>query len=265
MDPRRRRNTPALLAALGLALSAPATARAGVWVGLMGDQDFAAGTRRVDDSRIRATGVGEPAPFNVMSGDDRTGSPGSLGRVHFTHAVDPAALSAAAGGVRSASLTLGLLDIDSPRHSPATVRLYLDGVAQPLRLLRGISASHTPSSADVVTVPVPINLLKDGSLTVELRAIRRAPGFSGNAIGVDFSRLTINTVSPIPGDTPTPPGPTDPPGPPVPPLPPGPPAPHDPPPQSVPLPGAAAAGANAMLVLAGLGLLRRFRRQCYRY
>src|SRR5438270_3828653 len=109
----------AIPAVLGLAMMAavtlvrPGTARAGVstFQYQLGQQDFAGDNTPVFDSQIRAAGAGETYPFNgTVFGDDRTGKLGSL---EFTHTFDAATILRQSNGMLSASLTLGVIDIDS--------------------------------------------------------------------------------------------------------------------------------------------------------
>jgi hypothetical protein len=190
-------------AVLGLAMMAavtlarPATARAGLstFQYQLGQQDFAGDNTPIYDSQIRAAGAGEAYPFNgTVFGDDRTAKLGSL---QYTHTFDAATILRQSDGMRSASLTLGVIDIDSPPGSKPTLGVWFNGVRQPVdALFTGISAPGIPSSAEVVTVPVPLHLLGDGSLNVRLTALRAAPGFRGNSIAVDFSKLSIEADLP---------------------------------------------------------------------
>ncbi len=172
---------------------------AGLSVFQLGEQDFIPSGGLIWDSDIKAAGLGEPSPFDGTNfGDDRTRS---LGSIKWTHAFTLPALEHG-DVIRSASLTIGVIDIDSPPGYPATVRLKLNGHRQPVDAFTGISMPGLPSSAQVVTVPVPVELLSEGELMVYLQAIRHAPGFPGNAIELDFSRLAIETspgILPNPG------------------------------------------------------------------
>lgn len=270
MHRRRRRSPllPSIACAVGAACAgvcSPGTARAGVaaTTGLvahdfqLGEQDFPAGTTPVYDWRIKQAGLGEQAPFNgQMFGDDRTRS---LGAFQFTHTFDLSGLT-----VRAAELTIGLVDIDSPIGSTKpTIRVSFNGVVQPSAPFTGISSAFAQSSVDVVTVPVSLDLLKSGALTVTVQAIRHAPNFLGNAIGADFSRLTIFAD---PQSSPSGPG--------VPDGPSGPSGPGsndggggggsnggggggDGPPNLVPLPSGGPVIAAALLALAGQRLFKR--------
>src|SRR4051794_28143228 len=204
-DLRIARRTP--LAALGMALVAiavlarPGPARAGLssFQYTLGQQDFAGDNTAIFDLQIRTAGAGEPYPFDgTVFGDDRTGKLGSL---EYTQTFDVGTLRAMPGGVRSASLTLGVIDIDSPPGWKPTLGVWFNGVRQPTdALFTGISAPGIPSSAEVVTVPVSLDLLGRGSLGIRLAALEHAPGFRGNSIAVDFSTLTIDEETPTPPD-----------------------------------------------------------------
>lgn len=153
----------------------------------LGEQDFADGRAPVLSSEIRAAGAGEQYPFDgsIFGHDMET----SLGAFEYAHAFDLRGATA-----RAAMLTIGLIDIDSPPDAPLdTVGLTLDGVAQPENLLAGLSALGSPSSAEVVSIMVPLEMLADGSLTVGVVAKRPGAGNLGNAIEADFSRLVVET------------------------------------------------------------------------
>jgi hypothetical protein len=182
-------------------LAGPGAARAGLvsFQYPLGQQDFAGDNTPVFDWQIRTAGTGEDFPFDgTVFGDDRSGKLGSL---QYTQSFDVGTLRAMPGGMRSASLTLGVIDIDSPPGWRPTLGVWFNGVRQPTDpLFTGISAPGIPSSAEVVTVPVSLNLLDRGSLGIRLAALEHAPGFRGNSIAVDFSTLTIDTETPGPPD-----------------------------------------------------------------
>src|SRR4051812_38451444 len=107
------RRTPAavvVVSALGLAACGPPAARAGSTTLQLGQQDFANGTTRVYEWQVRAAGKGEPFPFDgTVFGDDRTGAFGSLS---YTHTFSPPAVLAHGAVIRSATLTIGIVDVD---------------------------------------------------------------------------------------------------------------------------------------------------------
>ncbi|MDB5295934.1 MAG: hypothetical protein JWO31_1917 [Phycisphaerales bacterium] len=178
--------TAAVLAGAVATLAAAAPARAGVATYRLGEQDFAHLAGPVLVSQAKAAGANEAYPFDgTVFGDDRTKS---FGTVSFAYAL--AAPPAAAPG----TLTLGLIGLDATPGSPATVRLFLDGIEQPNDAFAGVSSPLYRSSASVVTVPVPADLLADGRLEVTVKAVRHGPAFPGNAIEADFSTLTVATV-----------------------------------------------------------------------
>lgn len=210
----------------GLSALAPSSAAlAGVVEVQLGEQDFADGDTPIYVSHIREAGAGEAYPFDgTIFGDDETPV---LGGFEYVHEFD-----LAGHGVLSATLTIGLLDHDSPPDDEdGTVALFFDGVAQPTGAFVGISDRMEPSSAEVVTVPVPAELLADGRLTVQVVAERPGMGMLGNSIEADFSRLTILATDPAPG-------------------------PIDPPPAAaIPLPPAL---GMASVLIAGIACLRGF-------
>lgn len=174
------------VAAVGSAATA-GVAGAGTVQFQLGEQDFADGRAPVLSSEIRSAGAGEQYPFDgsIFGHDMET----SLGAFEYAHAFDLRGATA-----RAATLTIGLIDIDSPPDAPLdTVGLTLDGVAQPDGLLAGLSALGSPSSAEVVSITVPVEMLADGSLKVGVFAKRPGAGNLGNAIEADFSRLVVET------------------------------------------------------------------------
>jgi hypothetical protein len=176
----------------------------------LGEQDFADGTTPIYSSEIRAAGNGEAYPFDgTLFGHDVKSS--GLGAFDYLHTFD-------LGGGRpvAATLTVGLIDIDSPADHPFdTIALAFDGVSQPDKPLAGISAVDSPSSVEVVDISVPIELLGDGMLHVNFAARRAGYGNLGNAIEADFSRLVIETAAAVvPGPDDLTPDPIIDPGPP---------------------------------------------------
>jgi hypothetical protein len=180
------------IAVLAAVFAGAAEAGAGTVQFQLGEQDFADGRTPVMSSEIRQAGAGEQYPFDgTIFGHDLQPS---LGAFEYTHAFDLHGATAL-----SAMLTIGLIDVDSPADAPAeTVGLTFDGVAQPTEPLRGISATGAASSVEVVNIPVPIDLLADGSLTVSVAALRGGFSNVGNAIEPDFSRLIVETAAFVP-------------------------------------------------------------------
>jgi hypothetical protein len=163
----------------------------------LGEQDFSDGQTPVWTSDIRSAGAGEPYPFDgTIFGDDERPV---LGQFQYVHEFDLAGATAT-----SARLTIGLLDLDSPpEDDQGTIALYFNGVRQSAQSFVGISDRAEPSSAEVVSVPVPLDLLADGHLTVTIQATEAGPGQMGNSVEADFSRLVIQTTDvPVvqPGD-----------------------------------------------------------------
>jgi hypothetical protein len=197
----RKTTASAGLALLCALMFAPAVPRAyaGSAKFLLGDQDFSDGASPLLESAITAGGAGEPFPFDgTIFGSDATNELGSFAYVHTF----PATMR-----VTSATLTIGLLDHDSPPSLPVdTIDIFFDGVQQPDDAFIGISAYSFifPSSASVVTMPVDPALLADGQLEVRVTATRAGSDsrFTGNSIHPDFSALTVHTppsvVVPLP-------------------------------------------------------------------
>ena len=178
--------------AAGATLLAGPSALGGLVTHRLGEQDFAhgAGPVLVDDAR--SAGGNEAFPFDgTVFGDDRARK---FGTVRFAYAFKPSAVPA------DGTLVLGLIGLDSAPGSPATVRLYLDGIEQPNDAFAGASSPLFRSSASVVSVPVDGDLLSDGALEVTVKAFRRSPGYPGNAIEADFSTLSLFDLSTPPGN-----------------------------------------------------------------
>lgn len=155
----------------------------------LGQQDFMDGAHPVFTTDIKAAGAGEPAPFDGSQfGDDRTRALGEFSYTHGFFFSGPAPVSA--------TLTVGILDVDSfPGDKRPTMRYFLDGVEQPGDAFTHISNPDSNSSAEVVTVSVPLHMLSDGLLdvTFEAKRSRKQRSFrgAGNAIAPDFSVLSL--------------------------------------------------------------------------
>lgn len=200
------RTTFRTFACLAAVLCAARMAGAGAAQFQLGEQDFADGKTPVYSREIREAGAGEAYPFDgTIFGNDVKPHQGAF---EFEHMFDLGTAEPTSG-----TLTVGLIDIDSPPDQPLdTVLVYFDGVPQPTDLLRGISAAGVPSSVEVVDIPVPAELLADGMLHVSVVAAKPGHGNLGNAIEADFSRLVVTTttlgIPEQPGPEPLPP--TDP-------------------------------------------------------
>jgi hypothetical protein len=184
------------LASLATLAVATAAARGGTVSFQLGEQDFPDGKSPVYSSEIRAAGAGEAYPFDgtIFGNDVKTG-PGSLGAFEYEHRLD---FGGSAVKAVSATLEIGLIDIDSPsNHAFDTVAIEFDGVVQSSEKIVGISPRREPSSVEVVNFQVPPELLADGALRVSVTALRPGYGNLGNAIEADYSRLTVQTVPAI--------------------------------------------------------------------
>src|SRR5687767_13464328 len=120
----RARFAQVALTAAAVCSGSVGVARAGTVQFQLGQQDFADGTAPVLSAHIRAAGAGEQFPFDgTIFGNDLQQS---LGSFDYAHGFD-------LRGARplSATLTLGLIDVDSPATSPLeTIGVQFDGVAQ---------------------------------------------------------------------------------------------------------------------------------------
>lgn len=164
----------------------------------LGEQDFADGAGPIWVEQVKTVGKDETFPFDgTIFGDDRNHS---FGKVKFAFTFD-APLATADGSRADGTLTLGLIGLDSPPGSAATVKLFLNGVEQPNAAFAGVSSPLYNSSASVVSVPVAGSLLAGGTLDVTVKAYRASPGFAGNAIEADFASLAVAGVDPPPGNT----------------------------------------------------------------
>jgi hypothetical protein len=180
------RTTIKILASLAFVFIAP-LAHAGTVQFNLGEQDFADGKTPVYSREIKFAGAGEAYPFDgTIFGHDLKSSLGSFEYVHTFKLNEARPLAA--------TLRVGLIDIDSPPDAPRdTLSILLDGVVQPTNQFMGISKSG-PSSAEVIDIPIPIELLIDGSLHVSIAAKQAGYRSVGNAIEPDFSSLIIETV-----------------------------------------------------------------------
>ncbi|MBB4022207.1 MULTISPECIES: hypothetical protein [Actibacterium] len=182
--------------AASAAFSLCAAAASATVVDMIGDQDFADGTAPLWVTDFEAASAGDPAPFNIFVGSDpfRT-----FGSVEYSHAFS---LNSAAPV--SASIEIGIFDHDSPAFNPVdTLDIYFDGILQDDTVWRGASGA-LPSAVTVRSMFVDPALLSDGLLEVGIFAVATGDRrFRGNGIGVDFSKLTINTAAvPLPAGAP---------------------------------------------------------------
>lgn len=157
-------------------------------VDMLGDVDFTDGQTPIYAAAVPAANAGDPAPFNILYGCDPCGTLGSLS---YTHSL------ALPLGATSATIEIGLIDHDSFLPGQDTIDILFDGIVQVTTIWEGISTD--PSSYSIRSMAVDLALLLDGALTVTINA-QRVPGyrFSGNSIGVDFSRLTVETAASVP-------------------------------------------------------------------
>ena len=116
----------------------------------LGEQDFADGKTPVYSREIREAGAGEAYPFDgTIFGNDVKPYQGAF---EFEHMFDLGTAEPISG-----TLTIGLIDIDSPADHPLdTISITFDGFGQPTDMLVGISALNAKSSVEVVDIPVPV-------------------------------------------------------------------------------------------------------------
>lgn len=158
----------------------------------LGEQDFADGFTPIDPALVAAAGAGEPFPFDgTIFGVDGLTLPGFLGAFQYTHNFTLGALTPV-----TANLTIGLIDHDSSTVADDSIDLFFDGVQQDDSAFLGVSVSER--SVSVVTVPVPVAFLLDGSLIVAV--VATGPGTTGNpqiisnSLATDFSLLSIEAI-----------------------------------------------------------------------
>lgn len=175
------------LFAVATALCLTAGSASAAVLQMLGDQDFADGESPILAASIPATSAGDPAPFNTLFGSDPGGS---FGTINFTHNF------AVPVGATTASIEIGLIDHDSFSAGSDTIDILFDGIAQDTSVWEGISIN--PSSAHVRSMAVDLALIADGILNVQISATASASGFSGNGIGVDFSKLSADVTGVIP-------------------------------------------------------------------
>ena len=185
---RKMRALGGVLAITGVVLATNPQTASGSVIDLLGEQDFADGQTPILTSAINNAGVGEPFPFDgTLFGSDIIDD--SLGSFSYTHTFNLGGDSATA-----AELTIGLIDHDSfSANFPVnTIDVFFDGVQQPDAQFVGISMR--PSSASVITMPVPLGLIADGELLVQFVATNPGISFDGNSLGADFSKLEVFAI-----------------------------------------------------------------------
>lgn len=163
-------------------------------IDMLGDVDYADGQLLPSAADVTARNAGDPAPFNSFSGFDPVlfnPLPSDLGRIGYTHRFllpDDAI---------SATIEIGLIDHDSFAADEDTIDIFFDGIAQATGMWQGISLA--PASVSIRSMPVDLAFLSDGELQVRINAYPD-PGWSwqGNAIAIDFSRLSVQTAAPVP-------------------------------------------------------------------
>lgn len=149
---------------------------------------------------------GNPAPFNGFNGSDTTGT---------SFAADWAfGYGVITDTILSATLTIGIYDIDSAASPNNQVASYTEGSVDLTALLNAVSAGLNGATGavnneyDILTITLPSSTFADlaaGSpiITLDLQG----PGLgtlgstTSNGAGIDFSTITIDTqaaASPTP-------------------------------------------------------------------
>lgn len=190
--------------AAGAALCAAATAQATSYT--LGEQDFADGALLNGVTPFEAAQAGEPAPLDRFIGTD-FGDPVGSRFLNF---------SVAPGTYASASITLGLWDIDSLSPGSQLLVFSADGVdltAELDALFESKGGHHSEVSLYTLTLSgAALAALDDGAVSFRIRVggtgLQGTPGTRdeltpGNGYGIDFARLDASLQSvPLPGTLP---------------------------------------------------------------
>jgi hypothetical protein len=151
------------------------------------------------------TAVGaQPAPFNAYTGSDVGTGPDFSGSWTFSYSVP------SGDTISSASLVLGILDIDSAATGNQVGSFILDGTDDLTSLLNvqsealNAGAGSANSFYNVLTITIPtadLSDLADGSATFALTLQGPGLGVLGNTTfngaGLDFSTLNMEAMGPI--------------------------------------------------------------------
>ena len=175
-----------ILAISAMVLGLAAGSASATVIDMLGTKEFNDGDGPIF-VEFTANANGDPAPFNQFIGNDLNS--GSVADISFTHNIGPVP------GATSASIELGIYDHDSFSATDDTLDIFFDGVLQDTSAWLGISSS--PATHHIRSMVVDVALLIDGLLDV--RIVSSVPaGLSGNGIGVDYSKLTVEGAIPLP-------------------------------------------------------------------
>lgn len=147
--------------------------------------------------------AGNAAPFNGYNGSDTSGT--SFTRTWtFSY-------GSISGTVLSATIALGIYDIDSAAAPHNQVASYTEGVNDLTSLMNAVSAALNGGTGavnneyDILTITLPGSTFTDlagGSPSFTLNLQGPGLGALGNTVsngaGIDFSTITINTQAPSP-------------------------------------------------------------------
>lgn len=165
---------------------------------------FADGQVPISLTTYNAAVAGNAAPFNGFIGSDVTGPDFSAS---WSYAYAPIV-----GNISSATLTLGLFDVDSGAPGDQAASFTLDGTDVTTSLNTSLESLHGGAGAgtgeyDIVTIVLPASTftnLAAGAPALDLRLQEPGLGVSVpadtpfNGAGLDFSTLTITTQSAVP-------------------------------------------------------------------
>jgi hypothetical protein len=173
----------------------------------IGTQHFADGTTGIKTGPFNTAVTGQPPPFSTFCGSDTATNCSASWT--FTYTVP------ATDTITGATLTLGILDIDSAAAGNQVASFTLDG-SDDLTVLMNAAANGVNGGAgspnneyNVLTINIPGTYFTDlssGTATFSLTLQGPGLGIIGttpdNGAGLDFSTLDITAT---PGSTPPPP------------------------------------------------------------
>jgi len=191
------------LAVLGGLLCAVRPALADDITTSIGTQNFTDFTK-VNVSTFNTAVGGQPAPFNTFCGSDISSNCSATWTFNYT--------IPAGDTITGATLTLGILDIDSAATGNQIASFTLDGTDDLTALLNAVSEGingglGSPNSYyDVLTITIPgadFTDLGSGAATFALTLAGPGLGTLGNTTyngaGLDFSTLDITATPPSSG------------------------------------------------------------------
>jgi PEP-CTERM motif len=170
----------------------------------IGTQHFANGTTGIKTAAFNTAVAGQPPPFNTFCGSDTASNCSASWTFDYT--------VPSGDTITTATLTLGILDIDSTAPGNQIASFTLDGTDDLTALLNAASegvnggAGSPNNEYNVLSITIPVTDFTDlsgGTATFTLALQGPGLGIIGttpdNGAGLDFSTLDITAT---PGSTP---------------------------------------------------------------